>query len=689
MTRFALVLISMLSILACSESNYPQKDLALLDSQIDQVEYDSQINDLGLDLIKDQGIKDQEIADSSNDSISWDANSDQTIETIPSDSGINDSYVFAPCEISFHYAFNNESTVELMGSFNNWSYGIPMTLNNNQWEVTMSFQNGDHILYKFRIDKTTWVSDPTNPNQTQDQDQNSILDVSCPALCLDGGTNSDAGTDGQTTTSFAWEDAVMYFVMLDRFNNGDQTNDSPEANVKPMANWQGGDLQGLIDKLKSGYFTDLGIDVIWITSPVDAPDGRYFGTDGEYYTGYHGYWPTDLTKVDEHLGDTAKLKEMVDEAHKVGIKVIADYVMNHVHENSPTYTTNPTWFWDLDYNGQQCVCGVGCSWDSAPDKYRCWFTSYLPDFNFQAQAARDYSVNNAVNWIKQTGVDGFRLDAVKHIEMSWLTQLRTEVEKIKTPGERFYMVGETYTNDKALLKDYIDPATKLDGQFDFPLRAEVVRILLMRQGSFWDLENFLNSNDGYYGAGSIMGTFMGNHDLPRSIHLAEDTPLWGNWDGGRDRAWVNQPTQPTYARPYERMALAYTFLMTQPGIPLIYYGDEIGMAGAGDPDNRRFMIWQGTNSFQDGLKDHLKKLIQIRKAHPALSRGQRMQRWIDNDVYAYSMATANDVLYVVINRSDSSKTIFIPGTSYTDLISGNTVSAANVVIGSRSSMILK
>jgi glycosidase len=604
----------------------------------------------------------------------------------------------ASCGVTFSYPKGSESKVELFGDFSAWKTGLPLALSGSTWKTTVTLNHAQKVLYKFVLDGTTWVPDPNNPNQTTDSNKNSILNVSCPATCGDGGggsldtgvtPDSSAGTDAGSTGSFDWRDAVMYFVLLDRFSDGDASNNKAEQGVKTPANFQGGDLKGLLNKINAGYFNTLGVNTLWISSPVDAPDGKYKGTDGEDYTGYHGYWPTNLNKVEERLGDLALLKQVVAAAHQKGIRVVMDYVMNHVHSSSPTYKSNASWFWSLNYNNKTCVCGQGCSWDADPDRLRCWFMDYLPDFNFSNSAARQYSVQNAIKWIKDSGVDGYRLDAVKHIDMQWLTDLRKQVKALTPGAQPFYMVGETFTNSKSLLKQYIDPATKLDGQFDFPLRAELVKVILMRQGTFYDLHGFLNANDGYYGSGAIMGTFIGNHDLPRSIHLAEDTPQFGQWDSGKSRAWFNLPSQPNYAKPYERLAVAYTALLTLPGIPLIYYGDEVGLAGGGDPDNRRPMPWSGHNSHQSALKAHMTKLTKIRAQHPALRHGARKQHWVANDVYAYSMTQGADKLYVVLNRSDSQQQISLPGTSYKDLINGATVSAAKVVLPPRSALVLQ
>ena len=596
------------------------------------------------------------------------------------------------CGVVFKYPKGSESSVDLRGDFNTWGK-TAMTASGSWWKATVTLKHGAKAKYKFFIDGTKWVKDPNNPADDGAPDYNSVLTVACPASCTDGGTiTPDQGTttpdQGSTPGAFDWRDAVMYFVLLDRFNNGDTSNDKKENGVETPANWQGGDLAGLLAKLKSNYFSNLGVNAIWISSPVDAPDGKYAGVDKHDYTGYHGYWPTKLTKVEERLGTLTLLKQVVAEAHKQGIKVVMDYVMNHVHKNSPTYASNKSWFWDLNYSGKTCVCGIGCSWDTSPDNLRCWFMPYLPDFNFKNAAARKFSIDNAIKWIKDTGVDGYRLDAVKHIEMSWLTDLRTQVNALGLKN-KFYMVGETFTYQKNVLKPYIDPKTKLDGQFDFPLREKLVNIILRRQSNFYDLDTFLNANDGYYGSGAIMGNFIGNHDLPRSIHLAEDSPVFGSMDGGKSKSWYTNLKEPNYAKPYERLGVAFTALMTLQGVPLIYYGDEIGLAGGGDPDNRRFMKWSGLSSHQTKLKAHVAKLGKIRAANSALRRGVRKERWKENDVYAYSMTHGSNVVYVVLNRSDSSKTIKLPGTSLTDQLTGSKVTASSVTVGARSSMVLK
>jgi glycosidase len=216
------------------------------------------------------------------------------------------------------------------------------------------------------------------------------------------------------------------------------------------------------------------------------------------------------------------------------------------------------------------------------------------------------------------------------------------------------MVGETYDfGNRDFIKSFIDPATKLDGQFDFPERLNLVQAVLMRTENMSDLRNFMDSNDGYYGSGAIMSPFVGNHDMGRVIHMALDTPMWDGYDNGsKNVAWSNQPQLPNYRRPFERLANAFAVLFTNRGAPLIYYGDEIGMAGAGDPDNRRDMQWSGLSADQLWLQQRVTALLGVRAKHPALRHGQRTTISASADLWVYSMSDGVDTVYVAINRSD-------------------------------------
>lgn len=609
---------------------------------------------------------------------SWDPGTRGDAGVADADGGAADGGSCEPvatCPVIFRVAAGEASSISLRGDFapDGWSQGVDMTRAGNVFEATLTLAHDQTVVYKLLVDGREWRPDPDNPDRVPDGfgGWNSVRSVSCHA-CAHG--------PGE------WRDGVMYFVLVDRFLDGDPSNNRRTPGVEPPADFHGGDLAGVKQKIEEGYFTDLGANVLWLTAPFDNADSAGEGEDGYAYSAYHGYWPAELDAVDARVGDLATLRAVVEAAHARGLRVVLDYVMNHVHRESPIYAAHPDWFWPLD----GCVCGQGCSWDAESDRKRCWFRPYLPDFDFRHPEARAFSVGNAIHWIAATGIDGYRLDAVKHIETEWIVDLRARLRaEVEQGGRRFYLVGETFSSDRGLLKSYVDPQTMLDGQFDFPLRAEIVRTILMRRGRMADLAAFLDGNDGYYGPDAIMGTFLGNHDLPRAVHLAEDAPQFGEWDSGKTRAWSNRPTQPTSAAPYERLAVAYALLVTLPGMPLIYYGDEIGLAGGGDPDNRRPMPWDALSPAQEALRARVAALARLRTAHPALWRGRRIALGAGQDTLVYAKVGGGEVLYVALNRGDAPAAAEgLPPGSYRDLLSGAAF-ATPITLPARSALVLE
>jgi len=586
------------------------------------------------------------------------------------------------CAVVFEYPLGGVSAVELRGDFAEgaWDVGVPLQVDGASWRTEIAVPEGQSIQYKFVINGEEWVNDPLNESTAPDSfgGNNSLVIANCGyELCP---ANESPPVEG----TFDWRSAVLYFVFVDRFRNGDTSNDFKVPGVAEPANYYGGDYAGVIDKIHSGYFESLGVNALWLTVPQDNPNTSGVGHDGRDYSAYHGYWVSDLDAVEEHFGDMDLLATLVSTAHEHGIKVLLDYAMNHVHEDNPLVSEHPDWFWPLDYNGG-CVCGQGCDWNDVYEQKRCWFTSYLPDWNFTNDAARAYSVNNAIEWIQNTGVDGFRLDAVKHIETEWIEDLRQRVTDEIEPasGEHFYMVGETFESaDREILKRYVGPDL-LDGQFDFPLRAVAVEVLLRRSGTMYDLDAFLATNDNYYSG--VMSTFLGNHDIGRVIHTAQDQP-WGAWDNGDP--WGDPPPSPAEASAFERLALGFTFLLTTKGIPLIYYGDEIGLAGAGDPDNRRPMQWDGLADNQLLLREHIEKLGAIRRDHPALWRGFRSTLSVTTDTYAYAQSDADDIVYVGLNRGDVVAAVKGFPLEGRDLLTGAILEGPQINLQPRSSVVI-
>ena len=603
------------------------------------------------------------------------------------------------CPTSFSYVGDgSEALVDLRGSFNAWKVGIPLLQNGNTWSLTTNLPADIDIQYKFRIVKKsggeTWLVDPSNAQTVKDSGGN--LNSLLPALSCDpwvcAKPQTVCGIDAKPD-AFDWRDGVMYFVFVDRFVDGDNSNNQPASGIADIANWSGGDWAGVQQRVEDGYFASLGVNVLWLTVPMDGTDALELGADGHKYTAYHGYWPRDRDKPNAHFGTMAQLQALVAAAHKKGIQIVLDYAMNHVHTSSPVWQQhkNDGWFHPLGVQGQDCTCGSGvCPWEGAA--IYCWFQTYLADFDFNNAAARKASIDNVIWWMQQSGADGLRLDAIKHVEGAWLTDLRqrllAEVEPVRQ--QHIWLVGETYSGDQPFLKTFVDPCTKLDGQFDFAERAKLDQTVLLRTGTMQDLVGFLDTNDGYFGPDAIMSTFVGNHDLPRAIHLAQDGPLWTDvWADGKDKAWSNQPATVAKANAYERMGVAMAVLLTNPGVPLLYYGDEVGMPGGGDPDNRRPMQWSGYNDGQKALLAQIKALGIARKLHPALRRGSRSTLWLEADGWMYQRLFDGDNVVVALNRGDNPLTATgLPTGTWQDLLGGADASGGTVQVPPRGVRVL-
>ncbi|HEY3352463.1 MAG TPA: alpha-amylase family glycosyl hydrolase, partial [Polyangia bacterium] len=327
---------------------------------------------------------------------------------------------------------------------------------------------------------------------------------------------------------FDWHDAVLYFAMTDRFANGNPSNDAPVAGVDPKANWQGGDFAGLRQKIESGYFDELGINAIWVSS-IGMNTGRAGAGDFGPGAAYHSYWPIatgwtadnqlpGVQPTDPHFGTLDEFKAVVQAAHARGIRILVDLVANHVHEDSPLWThhqaDNPAWF-----NLPKDVC-QDSSW---AHPITCWFAGYLPDFDHRNYVVLETILEHARWIVEETDIDGFRLDAVKHMVDDFTYSMRGRLDRaLRFTGERFYMVGETFTGEGEddLLARYVAPE-QLDGQFDFPLYWQVLSALLREERDLKALEGMTRTNDGRYGDFAIMSTFMGNHDVCRALSHAD------------------------------------------------------------------------------------------------------------------------------------------------------------------------
>ena len=389
---------------------------------------------------------------------------------------------------------------------------------------------------------------------------------------------------------FDWKDALLYLSMPDRFRNGDPANDAAAGDASPGADFEGGDLNGLTEAVREGYFDQLGVNAIWVTPWVDNPAGSYLAADGVHrVTGYHGYWPTSPLGVDPRFGGPEALHELVEAAHERGIRILMDLVVNHVHEDHPYVSEHPDWLSD------GCVCGTAdCDWTER--RLDCLFRPYMPDIDWTQLAAQERFLDDAEAWLATYDLDGFRVDAVKHVPDSAVQNLRVRIrDRFETGNAYYFMVGETAmgwdsgagpteggnpTNYGTIAR-YVGPDA-LDGQLDFVLYyAAALQFLRDDPGrGMLHIDYWTRASLEQYPADAPMTPFLGSHDTPRWISLQSDPARATN-------QWSDLPAGPTTQEPYDRMYVAFGWLYALPGVPLLYQGDEYGQAGGADPDDRR------------------------------------------------------------------------------------------------------
>jgi glycosidase len=429
---------------------------------------------------------------------------------------------------------------------------------------------------------------------------------------------------------------VIYLIMPDRFDDGDTTNDDPavsrgmfgRANIR---RYHGGDLEGVRKRLP--YLKSLGVTAIWLTPIYDNTNqlDRKEVFNNEPSTPYHGYHAIDYYGVDEHFGDLAAFRRLVDEAHSSGLKVIFDMVANHTSAYHPWVEDSPTPTW---YHGtsKKHLANTWQTWTLADSQATAsmrestldgWFVDILPDLNQSDPEVARYLVQNTLWWVGVSGVDGIRQDTWQYVPRSfwrdWMTAIRREYPSLR-------VVGEVSDGDPTLVSffqggragfDGIDD--KLDAVFDYPTYY-TLRTAFAQGKSLRDVAMMLGRDRLYPNAGALV-TFLGLHDVPRFMSETGATA--------------------------KGLELAFTFLLTSRGTPLIYYGDEIAMPGGGDPDNRRDFPGGWASDAHDAFASssrsaseqevwaHVQKLLQLRAARADLRTGVMEHLVASEHVYVY------------------------------------------------------
>lgn len=458
--------------------------------------------------------------------------------------------------------------------------------------------------------------------------------------------------------SFNWYDGIIYSLMIDRFFDGNKENNSPVKNdsVLAKANYMGGDFAGITKKIEDGYFDSIGVNTIWISPVNDNPDEAYkeFPPPHRWYTGYHGYWPISDTRVEEKFGSFNDLKELINAAHKHQIKILLDFVSHHVHQEHPFYKEHPEWFGKLELPDGRLNLRL---WDE--QRLTTWFEPYLPSFDFiNSDEATNVVSDNAVWWLKQTGADGFRHDAVKHVPNKFWRTLTNKLKKeiVIPDGNEVYQIGETFGNYD-LVSSYVNNG-QLSSQFNFELYNTAQAVFIDPKRSFIELDAEMNKTLDVYGPLHLMGNIMDSHDKNRFMAYADGAIELSQWSA-IEEGWSNPPeVKDPYS--YKKAELYLAYMLTIPGLPVIYYGSEFGMTGLSDPDNRRMMRFgKQLNTNEEKMLTEVNKVVKARSNHSALRYGDFYTIRADDDLFAYLRSDFSERILIVLNKSDERKTLDI------------------------------
>lgn len=441
---------------------------------------------------------------------------------------------------------------------------------------------------------------------------------------------------------------MMYFLMVDRFEDGDPENNFPvnDPDINPKANYYGGDMQGVLDNLNNGYFDSLGINTVWLSPITLNPEGAYglYPNPLTKFSGYHGYWPIRSTVVDYRYGTMELLKEIVATAHQQNMNVLLDYVANHVHEEHPIYKENPDWVTDLylpdgSLNTER--------WDD--HRLTTWFDVFLPTLDLSRPEVVEPMTDSALFWLQEAGIDGFRHDATKHVpEIFWETLTKKIKTEVIIPENRsVYQIGETY-GSMGLINSYIGTG-KLDGQFDFNVYDDAVATFARPDLSFDQLQNRLAASLEVYGHHNLMGYITGNQDRSRFISYASGDV---SFDEDAKLAGWTRDIEISDSTSYDKLGSLIAFITTIPGVPVIYYGDEYGVPGGNDPDNRRMMQFTHLDRREEALRNTVSKLFKTRKKYPTLIYGETRFILTEQDQWAYVRSWFDQHAVVVFNKSD-------------------------------------
>ena len=465
---------------------------------------------------------------------------------------------------------------------------------------------------------------------------------------------------------FDWDEAVIYFTVTDRFFDGDAGNNDAygvgdyNTGKKGGSSYHGGDFAGLNQKLD--YLKDLGVNTIWITPIVEniTKDQHDNETDTATY-GYHGYWASDFTKLNKHLGTEEQFKALLEAAHSKGMKIMVDVVLNHAGYETEGYFNNIL----RDADGKPIsMIRDDSNTIGGDDKYDS--LSDLPDFVTENKAVTDQLVAWQTGWMSNYSIDYYRVDTVKHVETTTWAAFKNSLTKVNPD---FKMIGEYSGAGYANNAGELGTGT-MDALLDFDFNDFAQKFVT---GNISSVENSLQKRNSAINNTATMGSFLSSHD--------EDTLQYK----------LVSESKISEEEAYNLMKVAATLQITAKGQPVIYYGEEIGQGGANNwplQTNRRDFDWtelEKQKADSSSIYNHYKTMIAIRNAYTdVFARGNR-STVAASDAEGYeviSRSYGTDTLYVGMNVKETAKEVVIPviakaGTILTNLYDGKnyTVSA--------------
>lgn len=443
---------------------------------------------------------------------------------------------------------------------------------------------------------------------------------------------------------FDWDEAVVYFMMTDRFFDGNESNNKAsgaDTYGKNPGLYHGGDFAGVTAKLD--YLQDLGVNTIWLTPIVENIAGVTVTDEGKedvpYNAAYHGYWASDFTKLNPTMGTTEEFKTMISEAHKRGMRIMVDIVVNHAG-----YGTEST-FADM-LRDKSVSEGDIKSWQSD-----------LPDFATENADVRAKLVEWQTSWMKNYGVDYFRVDTVKHVDSTTWAALKNSTTEV---NPSFKMIGEYYGAGYASNGSTLGSG-QMDADLDFDFNDQATSFV---SGNISSVEKFLSARNSALNNAYMTGQFLSSHD-----------------EDGFKASLMNGKKY-TEDKATSAALVAATLQLTAKGIPVIYYGEEVGLSGL---NNYPYQTNRYDMDFSKATKDnvtyqHYKNLLSIRNAYTdVFARGSRtVVAGSDEEGYdVVSRSYGGTTLYVGMNIKDTAKEVKVPvslaaGTEVKDLYSGAT-----------------